>query len=65
MHQKFCQNCGHSRAVFEDTGSMKSCGRCGATDWAMVPKKHAVYRYALSEEDRVFLRVQGIDPEED
>lgn len=63
MVMKYCQKCGQSRLVPEDLYVLKPCGLCGASEWALLPKKHATYCYALTDDDRTFLRVQGIDPE--
>lgn len=40
------------------------CKQCGGTQFASEPKKHYKHWYELTPEDRIFLRVQRIKPDD-
>lgn len=64
MTKRYCQRCGKPKAVFE-LGTLITCSECKGTDFAVEPKKHASYKYSLTDADRDFLRTNRIDPEDD
>lgn len=62
----YCQACNATQVLtgFE-TADTKPCINCGSTHLLTTPKPHARYFYELTDYDRIFLRVQRIDPEEE
>lgn len=62
---RYCQRC--SKKVFlQDVDRPNPCVQCGGTNYDLHPKKHVgVLRcWYLTDEDKVFLRVQRIKPED-
>jgi hypothetical protein len=49
--------------MLHDVEQPAPCRVCGGINFDLQPKKHSQYGYSLTKEDRVFLLVQGIDPE--
>lgn len=61
---RYCQRCSTSQKL-GDHEEPRPCHACGGTQFDARPAKHTRGFYELTPEDRIFLRVQGIHPEED
>jgi len=63
---RYCQECGETAAPVAEENQYqapKPCRVCGGTYFRTEPKPHRWQVWALTPEDRTFLRVQGIDPD--
>lgn len=60
----YCIQCSKEQWVRQDEVS-PPCKRCGCKNMSAQPKLHSFSRWSMTTEDVIFLRTQGIDPEDD
>ncbi len=61
---RYCLRCGRMVAV-DSIERVAPCLGCGGTNFSAEPKKHTLIRgWELTDQDRDFLRCQGIQPDE-
>lgn len=60
---RYCQRCSSLQKLVE-LDAPRPCRTCGGTNFDAQPPLHSKHKFELTQEDRIFLRVQGIIPED-